>query len=365
MNLDSLSERPLHPFHRWLILTLAIAAIVVVALRARRPPSSAAINPPEITEAFITFRAPVMSTTFVLKLPNVPGAQAAAHEVFALFRHVNGEMSEWNPNSPVSKINREAGKAAVRVPEDLRALIHRGIDIGNKTNGAFDITWAALWPLWNFRAAHPKIPDPAKVARQVALVDYRKVEVNDAAGTVELPVKGMKIGLGGIAKGWALDQAADILAKHRIHNYLIVGGGQVLAEGLKDGQPWKIGIRDPRGSEGDYFATIPVSDASLSTSGDYERFFIVNGIRYHHILDPRTGMPSRGLRSATVVSSSATLADALSTAIMVMGKEKGLALAESLPNVQALVVDSSGGVFMTDGLQDKVTLLHPPVEPDN
>lgn len=326
---------------------------------------SAAINPPETTDTFVTFRAPVMSTDFVLTLPNEPGANAAARQVFALFHHIGNEMSEWRPNSPLSKVNREAGKKAVRVPEDLRALIHRGIDIGNETHGAFDITWAALWPLWNFTAAHPKVPDPAKVARQDALVDYRKVEVNDAAGTVKLPAVGMKIGLGGIAKGWALDQASDLLSKDHIHDYLIVAGGQVMASGLKDGRPWEIGIRDPRGGQGDYFATVPVSDTSVSTSGDYERFFLVNGIRYHHILDPRTGMPTRGLRSATVVSPDATLADALSTALMVMGKEKGLALAESLPNVQALVVDNHGGVFMTTGLQDKITLLHPPVEADN
>ncbi len=356
---------PVHPFHRWLILTLAVAAIVVVALRARRPPISAAINPPETTSSFVTYRAPVMSTTFVLTLPNGPGAHAAAREVFALFHHVDDEMSEWKPTSPLSKINREAGKAAVRVPKDLRDLIQRGIDIGKETHGAFDITWAALWPLWNFKAANPSVPSPAKLARKVALVDYRKVEINNAAGTVKLPVAGMKIGLGGIAKGWALDQAADLLAKRHIHDYLIVGGGQVLAGGLKDGRPWRIGIRDPRGDEGDYFATIPVSDASLSTSGDYERFFILDGVRYHHILNPKTGMPSRGLRSATVISPDATLADALSTAIMVMGKDKGLALAESLPNVQALVVDDEGGVFMTQGLQDKVTLIHSPVDADN
>ena len=151
----------------------------------------------------------------------------------------------------------------------------------------------------------------------------------------------MKIGLGGIAKGYALDRAAELLRAHGVRDFLILGGGQVMAGGHKDGKPWRVGIRDPRGEPEDYFATLDVTDASTSTSGDYERYFVLDGVRYHHILDPRTGMPSKGLRSVTTVSPDATLADALSTAIMVLGAERGLALAESL-GVGAVLVDNAG-----------------------
>jgi thiamine biosynthesis lipoprotein len=238
------------------------------------------------------------------------------------------------------------------------------MNIGEMTGGAFDITWAALWGLWDFRSPHPTVPDSAEAARRAALVDYRKVEIDDAAGTVRLAAPGMKIGLGGIAKGYALDLAARALRTSGVTDFLILGGGQVYAGGRKNGRPWTVGIRDPRGAATDYFATVGVTDVSVSTSGDYESYFILNGIRYHHILDPRTGMPARGLRSATVISPDATLADALSTALIVMGPRPGMALVERLSNVEAVLVDDRGMVLTSSGLQDALTVLHLPIQGD-
>jgi thiamine biosynthesis lipoprotein len=239
-------------------------------------------------------------------------------------------------------------------------VIRRGIEIGDLNEGAFDITWAALWGLWDFRAAEPRLPDPEEVARRTALVDYRKVVVDDDAGTVYLPEAGMKIGLGGIAKGYALDRAAEALRARGVDSFLILGGGQVLAGGTRGDRPWKVGVRDPRGTATTYFATLEVTDASTSTSGDYERFFILDGKRYHHIIDPRTGWPSEGLSGVTVVSPDATLADALSTAIMVMGQERGLALAERLPDVEAVLVDPDGDLWTTSGLASRLMIAHRP-----
>ena len=273
----------------------------------------------EVHPTYRTFRAEAMATTFVVELPDQPGAAEAAEEVFAIFRRIDAEMSEWKPTSPLSAVNRQAGGAAAPVPAELRALLHRGVEIGELTGGAFDVTWAALWGLWDFKAAEPRVPEAAEIARRVALIDYRQVEIDDAAGTVRLPRAGMKIGLGGIAKGYALERAAAVLDARGVGSYLLLAGGQVFARGRKGDRPWRVGIRDPRGGPDDSFASLDLTDASASTSGDYESYFMLDGVRYHHILDPRTGMPARGLESATVIAADPTLADALSTALMVLG----------------------------------------------
>ena len=344
---------------RILLLVVGIAAALAAGNRSGCRPGSSRIGTSP-AESFETFQEEAMATLFRVTLPRGPQARATADSVFALFRAVDARMSEWKPSSPLSEVNRMAGKAPVAVPADLRAVVRRGLEVGDLTGGAFDITWAALWGLWDFKAAHPRVPPAEEIRRRAALVDYRKVIVDDARGTVFLPEGGMKIGLGGIAKGYALDRAADLLRRRGVRDFLILGGGQVLAGGRHGSRPWRVGIRDPRGGPEDIFATLEVEDVSTSTSGDYERFFIQDGKRYHHILDPRTGWPAQGLRSVTVVSPDATLADALSTAILVLGEERGLALADSLPEVEAVLVNERGNVRTTSGLRDRLRVLHPP-----
>jgi thiamine biosynthesis lipoprotein len=296
-------------------------------------------------------------------------ASEAARAVFRIFRDVDDRMSEWKQSSPLAAVNRAAGGEPVAVPDELRRLLHRALDIARLTDGAFDPTWAALWGLWDFRAAEPRVPDAEEVARRAALVDWTQVEIDDSAGTVRLSEPGMMLGLGGIAKGWALDRSAKELRRRGVRSFLLTAGGQVMAGGLRDTdgghtaegrRPWRVGIRDPRGRPDDFFARVPVTDASLSTSGDYESFFVVDGVRYHHILDPRTGWPARGLRSATVISPDATLADALSTALMVMGAERGMELVERLPPVEAVLVDEAGATEVSRGLEGRLDVRHPP-----
>lgn len=332
---------------------IAVAFLVVVAVWRGGAPERAT---PEAAPrpAYRTFRAEVMATTVAVTLPAGPGAEEAAEPVFEVFRRVDAEMSEWKEGSPLAAVNRSAGGVAVRVPEELRSLVRRGVEIGELTGGAFDVTWAALWGLWDFKAAEPRLADPAEIARRVQLVDYRQVEIDDPAGTLRLPRAGMKIGLGGIAKGYALDRAAAALDARGVGSFLLVSGGQVLARGNKGDRPWRVGIRKPRGGPEEYFATVELSDASVSTSGDYESYFVLDGVRYHHILDPRTGMPARGLQSATVVAADATLADALSTALMVMGSQRGLALVERLPGVEAVLIEEGGRERVTPGLMRRL-----------
>lgn len=309
-------------------------------------------------DAFRTFDGEAMATRWQVVLPDRPGAEEAAAAVFSRLVALDRELSEWKEGSPLSAVNRAAGVAPVAVPDDLFALVERSLELGRLTDGAFDVSWAALWGLWDFRSATPRLPDPAEVAARRRLVDYRRVVLDAEARTVFLPEAGMLVGLGGIGKGYALDQVAAMLAAAGFDDFLVVGGGQVLARGRRGDRPWRIGLRDPRGGPDDFFARVEPGDASLSTTADNESYFEVDGVRYHHVIDPRTGYPARGLRSVTVLHREATLADALSTAVMVLGRERGLALAREL-GAEVLVVDERGEVEATAGMQARLERVKP------
>lgn len=309
---------------------------------------------------FRTFTYDTMATKLVVTVPDRPSAEADAEAVAEVFRGVDARMSEWKDSSPLSAVNREAGGAPVPVPQDLRQVLHRAVEIGRATDGAFDVTWAALWGLWDFRAPDPRVPDAGEIVRRAALVDYRELQIDDALGTVRLPRPGQKLGLGGIAKGYALDAAARALRDRGVVDFLIVGGGQIMAGGRKGDRPWRTGLRDPRGGPEDYFAGLELRDESISTSGDYESFFEADGRRYHHILDPRTGWPAEGVRSATVLSPDATLADALSTACMIMSPEQSLQVCQDL-HAEAVLIDATGALHMTPAMPDRLELYRQPL----
>lgn len=319
---------------------------------------------PAMPGPFPTYRGEAMSTVIAVTLPASDDAQAAAEAVIALFQRLEQDLSEWREGSPLAEVNRRAGGEPVAVPPTLLDLVSRAVEIAERTGGAFDPTWAALWGLWDFRAEEPRVPDAEAIARQIELIDWRAIEIDREAGTLRLPERGMKIGLGGIAKGYALDRAAELLRERGVNDFLIVAGGQVYAAGRRGDRRWRIGIRDPWGDPADAFALLELSGAeeggvSSSTSGDYESFFVLDGVRYHHVLDPRTGRPARGLRSATVVSPDATLADALSTALMVLGPERGLALAEDWGAAEAVLVGEDGELGITSGLAARLERMRP------
>jgi thiamine biosynthesis lipoprotein len=194
------------------------------------------------------------------------------------------------------------------------------------------------------------------------LIDYRAIQIDDAAGTVYLARKGMSIHLGGIGKGYAIDRGAAVLRRHGLRDFMIHSGGDLYVAGLKDGRPWRLAIQDPRGPANQAFAEIDLSDGTFSTSGDYERFFIKDGQRYHHILDPATAAPARGTRSVTIVANSATVADGLSTGVFIMGPERGMALVERLPDVEAVIVSDRNDVLISSGLRGKIQMLGPPTD---
>ncbi len=312
----------------------------------------------ESQPAMQSFRQPIMSTAIDALLPAGPQAESQAQKVFAIFRAVESEMNEWKPESPTSLINRQAGIAAVAVSADLRQVLRVGLEVSRRSQGAFDPTWAALWGLWDFSAkSQGRVPTAEELAPRLPLIDYRQLQIDEPAGTVKLAKPGMKLGLGGIAKGWALAQAGNWLRGQGVASFSLSAGGQVLVAGLHGQRPWRVGIRHPRGPASEVLAVLSVRDASVSTSGDYEHYFERDGVRYHHILDSRTGRPARGLQSATVVTADATLADALSTALMVLGRQKALKLVANWPGVECVLVDDAGKVWLSKGLQGKVELV--------
>ena len=294
---------------------------------------------------------------------NEPLAISAFEEVFHEFDRLDHLLTTWRDDSDVQRVNAAAGDHPVPVAPEVREVLHLAREASELTEGKFDITFGALADIWKFDQDQDNtIPDQAAIARRLAFIDYRKVEVDDAAGTAYIARKGMRIHLGGIGKGYAVDRAVAILHKRGLNDFIIQAGGDMYAGGLKGDRPWRLGIRDPRGSEDKVFAAIDLSNGTFSTSGDYERAFLADGVRYHHILDPATGQPARGCRSVTLVTARAVFADALAKGVFILGAEKGLALIERLPEVEGVIVSDKNEVLVSSGLKDRVTLLTPPTD---
>ncbi len=290
-------------------------------------------------------------------------ADAAIAACFDRIAHVDLIASEWDSASVVSELNRRAGAGPLAVPPDLFELLRIARDVAEQSEGAFDPTWAVVRPLWPFDGTD-RVPDSADVSARAALIEWRRLALDSTASMAALERDGMAIGLGAIAKGFALDLASAELRRRGFADFILYAGGQVYAAGAKPGgRAWRIGVQDPRGGANDVFASLDLRDESASTSGDYEHFFIEAGVRYHHIIDTRTGYPARGARCATVIAADGTLADAYSTAAFVLGPEKGLALARER-RFELLIVDAGGGVHMSDGMKRRATIHKPPRKDD-
>jgi thiamine biosynthesis lipoprotein len=272
-------------------------------------------------------------------------------------------MTTWTPDSEVSRINAAAGVAPVAVSEETFAVIARAQDIAVRTRGIFDITVGAFHGLWRFdQDMDGTLPDPAEVKARLARVGYRGVVLDRKRRTVMLRRPGMAINLGGIAKGYAVDRCAELLRKAGFSSFMMQAGGDMYIAGRKGRDPWIVGVRDPRAPDGRYFAIAPVEDRSFSTSGDYERGFVKDGVRYHHILDPRTGQPARASRSVTVRARDAFTADAWSKVMFILGPQESLALIrrERLTDFEVLWVDARNEVIATDGLKASILMQRPP-----
>lgn len=268
---------------------------------------------------------------------------AAFDEVYRLERL----MSNFMPDTELSQINQRAGVAPVRVSRELFDVIKRSLVFSELSDGAFDISFASVGKLWNFRTG--VMPESDAVASQIPFVDYRQIQLDETRGTIFLPSRRMEIGLGGIGKGYAMDRAMAVLNDHGIRHAMVMAGGDTLIKGKNGDDFWRVGLRDPDQAEG-ILAVLPLEDQAISTSGDYERFFVKDGIRYHHILDTKTGYPASRCRSVTILAQDATTSDALSTSVFVLGPERGLALVERLDDVEAIIIDRHGNMSLSSGL---------------
>lgn len=284
-------------------------------------------------------------------------------KALAEIRRLEGLMTTWRDDSEISRINAAAGKAPVVVGAETLAVIQKSLWMSERSEGVFDISFEAMHGVWKFDQDHDeKIPAQGAVDRARKLIDYRKIKVDGEKSSVMLEKAGMRMSLGGIAKGYAVDAAARVLEQERLPSYFVQAGGDLYVKGRKpDGAPWRVGVRDPRGRDAnDYFAMLEVEDHAFSTAGDYERGFIKDGKRYHHILDPRTGYPATASRSVTIWAKDAFTADAIDDAVFILGAEKGLALVESIEDCGAVIVDARNKVWISRRLKEKLHVLRPP-----
>jgi thiamine biosynthesis lipoprotein len=297
--------------------------------------------------------AAIMGTRIAVELwhEDAGKAEAAIDAVIAEMHRIDELMSHYKPGSQLSQINREAANGPVKVDAELAALIARALEFSELSGGAFDITYASVGYLYDYR--EHRHPSEAQIRAALPAISWRHVVVDREASTVRFTQPGVRIDLGGIAKGYAVDSAARILQARGIRDASVSAGGDNRILGNRRGRPWIIGIRHPD-DPNRVIARIPLEDAAISTSGDYERYFDENGVRYHHIIDPHTGKSPVGVRSVTVIGPNATLTEGLTKSVFVMGPERGLALIETQEGVDAVVVRSDGRVFYSNGLEPPV-----------
>ncbi len=331
--------------------------------------SPVATPPAPFVPEKVTGEGHAMGTHLAFAAFTAPSADAA--QVRAVFDTAIAEivrieklMTTWDPASEVSRINAAAGKEPVHVGDETFEVIREAVHASQISDGCFDITFETLHGLWKFdEDLDPHPPSPADVKARVRYLGSRHVKLDAGAHTVFLDEPHVRIGLGGIAKGYAVDRASKVLEDAGLTSFYVQAGGDLYTRGTKaDGSPWMAGIRDPRGAEGDYFAMMPVSDHAFSTAGDYERTYVVGGKRYHHIIDPHTGYPATASRSVTIWAPTALLADEIDDAVFILGPEKGLALVESLDGVGAVIVDATNHVWTSKRLEGHVRPVHPPTD---
>jgi len=274
-------------------------------------------------------------------------ATAAIEAVIAEMHRIDELMSHYKPESQLSRVNRDAATASVKVDPELSRLIARALEFSEMSAGAFDITYASVGYLYDYR--EHQHPTEAQIKAALPAVSWRHVVVDSVASTVRFLEPGVRIDLGGIAKGHAVDSGIAILRARGITNATVTAGGDSRILGDRRGRPWIVGIRHPD-DRNRVIARIPLEDSAISTSGDYERYFDEDGVRYHHIIDPKTGMSPHGVRSVTIIAPTSTLAEGLTKSVFIMGPERGLALVEAQPDVDAVVVTAEGRVLYSKGL---------------
>lgn len=271
-------------------------------------------------------------------------------EAFDRIAEIERRMSRHLDESELSKVNQASGIRPVVVSGETFSVIKLALEIAELSEGAFDPTIGPLVKLWDISGAN-KVPSDEEIEALLPLVDYRLVVLDEGASSVYLPIRGMALDLGGIAKGWAADEAGRVLLGHK--GIVNLGGNVLVLDSKPDGSPWRIGIQDPDRSRGSYIGIGELVDRTLVTSGPYERFFEHEGTVYHHILDTKTGYPvASPLTSVSIITDRSVIADGLSTAVYVLGLEKGLELVDRLDGVEAILLTEDRSVYASEGILD-------------
>jgi len=305
---------------------------------------------PDVAQAeWITRNEAIMGTRCAVELWSEDHARgdAAITSVFDDMRRIDHLMSTWKEDTEISLVNREGAQHPVKISAELFKLLQVSVQYSELTHGAFDITYASVGYLYDFKkGVHP---DSAAIAKALPGINWRHMLLDPKKNTVYFTRPGMRIDLGGIAKGYSVDRGIEILQKQGITRAMVNAGGDTRIIGDRFGKPWLVGIRDPD-HEGKTFLKMPLSDTAFSTSGDYERYFDEDGKRFHHIIDPKTGDSARKCRSVTIISGTATRTDALTKSVFIMGPEEGIKFIDTLPDVDAVAVAPDGKVFYSKGL---------------
>ncbi len=291
----------------------------------------------------------IMGTAITVELhaPGRESAEIAIDAAMAEMHRIDRTMSPHRADSELSRINAGAGAGPVPVSPEMFALLSRATAFSSLSGGAFDITYAGVGHLYDYRAGIA--PDDAALAAARPLVDWRHLQLDASACTVRFARAGVRIDLGGFAKGHAVDNAIAILKRLGIRHAMVAAGGDSHVLGDRGGRPWTIAVRDPRRADA-VVAVLPLADVAISTSGDYERFFMRDGVRCHHLLDPRTGKSPHGVRSVTIIADDGLTTEAFSKTVFVLGVEDGLRFVDAHPGIDAVVVDARGALHYSAGL---------------
>ena len=275
-------------------------------------------------------------------------ARSAIGAVMDEMHRIDALMSPYKPDSELSRINREAAQKPVVISQEMFDLITRSLEFSKLSGGAFDITFSSVGYLYDYRE-HIK-PSDAEIAKALPGVNYRHLQLDRKRRTIHFARSGVRIDLGGIAKGYAVDNCIALLKKRGITNAIVTAGGDSRLLGDRRGRPWNVGIRDPRRSD-DVVTVLPLVDVAISTSGDYERYFEEDGVRHHHIINPKTGKSASGVRSVTVIGPDGVTTEGLTKSVFVRGPEEGMRLIESLPKVDAIIIDAAGNISYSKRLR--------------
>ncbi len=336
------------PWRRTILSTLFVGGLVALRFATGTAHIGVSSLQPEPL-GLVKIERSMMGTSWSIEVPdhgNPEAARKAIDQAYAELSRIEDMMSEWKPESPISQVDTAAGKHAVEVPTELRELLQRSIHYSEITEGTFDVTWRGMGKIWHFDDAFV-VPPQAEIEKARKHINYRAIQI--VGNSVYLP-EGTNIGLGGIAKGYGIDRAAAALKRAGFEDSMVDGGGDVLVSGTKNGQPWHIGIQDPRREHGEMLGVASVTNVALVSSGDYERFKIVNGVRYHHIIDPRTGWPATASIAVSVMAKTAEEGVVLGKGVFMLGPEKGLALARA-QGLEAMVVDPERKQYFTEGFR--------------